>query len=247
MKKFLLLLTLVLGLLSNTLLNAAEYWIQVAVYDHNIGDDYFKDAGVSDVAMHIDAMDIYRYYIKGYSDEGAAEVKKNEVADKGFKHAKVVDIEAIRALCKKVCAPTSPAIETIYFDFNKSKIKDRSERILKDVSTILVENPEMEVQLNGHTDAKGTHPYNDMLSKSRAKQAKNYLIQRGISPNRIITKGYGEKNPVALNQDRRGRDLPEGRRFNRRVEIIVSTKEDDVRNLVLTSQILDIPLNLRIR
>lgn len=240
-------MTIILGLQSNTLLNAAEYWVQVAVYDHNIGDDYFKDAGVSDVAMHIDAMDIYRYYIKGYSDEGEAEVRKNEVADKGFKHAKVVDIEAIRALCKKVCAPKSPAIKTIYFDFNRSKIKERSERILKDVSTILVENPEMEVQLNGHTDAKGTPPYNNTLSKTRASQAKRFLIERGISANRISTKGYGESNPVALNKDDRGRDLPEGRRFNRRVEIIVSTKEDDVRNLVLTSQILDIPLRLRIR
>lgn len=240
-------MAIILGLQSNTLLNAAEYWVQVAVYDHNIGDDYFKDAGVSDVAMHIDAMDIYRYYIKGYSDEGEAEVRKNEVADKGFKHAKVVDIEAIRALCKKVCAPKSPAIKTIYFDFNRSKIKERSERILKDVSTILVENPEMEVQLNGHTDAKGTPPYNNTLSKTRASQAKRFLIERGISANRISTKGYGESNPVALNKDDRGRDLPEGRRFNRRVEIIVSTKEDDVRNLVLTSQILDIPLRLRIR
>lgn len=247
MKKILLLFVMLLGLQSNTLLNAAEYWIQVAVYDHNIGDDYFKDAGVSDVAMHIDAMDIYRYYIKGYSDENTAEVKKNEVAEKGFKHAKVVDIEALREICKKVCTSKNPSIEAIYFDFDKSKIKERSERILKEVSTIMVENPDLDVQLNGHTDSKGSTTYNDMLSSSRARQAKNYLIQKGISPNRIATKGYGEVNPVALNQDDRGRDLPEGRKFNRRVEIILSTKEDGTKNLFLTSKLLDVPLKLRIR
>lgn len=247
MRKILLLFVMLLGLQSNTLLTAAEYWIQVAVYDHNIGDDYFKDAGVRDVAMHIDAMDIYRYYIKGYSDESEAEVKKNEVAEKGFKHAKVVDIEALRELCKKICTPKAPSIEAIYFDFDKSKIKKRSERVLKEVSTIMVENPEMEVQLNGHTDAKGSVPYNDMLSKSRASQAKRYLIQKGISSSRISTKGYGESKPVALNQDDRGRDLPEGRKFNRRVEIILATKENDVRNRILTSELLDIPLRLRIR
>lgn len=247
MKKVLPLFIIILGLHSNTLLNAAEYWVQVAVYDHNIGDDYFKDAGVSDVAMHIDAMDIYRYYIKGYSDESTASAKKAEVSDKGFKYAKVVDIEEIRELCKRVCAPKSPAIETIYFDFNKSKIKEKSEKILKNVSTILVENPEMDVQLNGHTDEVGSVPYNQDLSVSRAIQAKRFLIQKGISASRIRTKSLGELQPIARNKDERGRDLPEGRRFNRRVEIIISSKEDDVSNIVLSSQILNIPLRLRLR
>lgn len=99
----------------------------MVVYDYNIGDDYFKDVGVSDVVMYIDVMDIYRYYIKGYSDEGLVEVKKNEVVDKGFKYVKVVDIEVIRVLCKKVCVLIFLVIEIIYFDFNKFKIKDRFE------------------------------------------------------------------------------------------------------------------------
>ena len=247
MKKFLLLFAIILGLSATKSLNAAEYWVQVAVYDHNIGDTYFSDAGVTDVDMHLDAMDIYRYYVKGYSDEAAAEEKKNEITEKGFKYAKVVDIEAIRALCKRVCAPSSPAVETIYFDFNKSKIKERSEQILKDVSTIMVENPEMEVQLNGHTDEIGTIPYNNGLSTNRASQAKRFLIGRGISSSRIKTKAFGESKPVALNKDELGRDLPKGRRFNRRVEIIIATKKDDIRSLVLTSQVLNIPLHLRLR
>ncbi|MEZ5040906.1 MAG: OmpA family protein [Saprospiraceae bacterium] len=247
MKKIILLLTLILGLSSNFLLNAAEYWVQVAVYDHNIGDDYFKDAGVTDVAMHLDGMDIYRYYVKGYNDENEAEIKKREILAKGFKHAKVVDIEELRELCKMACLPKTPAVKTIYFDFNKSKIKKKSEQILNDVSTLLVENPEMIVQLNGHTDEIGQIPFNNGLSMSRASQAKQYLIGRGISPSRIKTQAFGEFRPIALNKDKRGRDLPEGRKFNRRVEIIVSSKEDDMRELILSSQLLEIPLNLRLQ
>jgi len=76
----------------------------------------------------------------------------------------------------------------------------------------------------GHTDSIGSDAYNQRLSERRAGAVKAYLVSKGIEANRVYTEGKGERQPVAENRIN-GRDNPEGRAKNRRVEIeVVGTR-----------------------
>jgi len=121
---------------------------------------------------------------------------------------------------KEEVAPPPPPKEeqgayvfrNIYFDFDKSTIKPESEPILDEVSDFLKANPNMKMEIQGHTDSKGTAAYNLKLSDRRAASVKAYLVKNGIAADRLTTKGYGLSKPVASN------DTEEGRAKNRRVE-----------------------------
>lgn len=82
----------------------------------------------------------------------------------------------------------------------------------------MVNKPQVQILVEGHTDAVGSHATNDRLSKARAESVKNYLISKGIEGNRIETKGYGKRKPIASN------DTDFGRKLNRRTEVIITAK-----------------------
>ncbi len=79
----------------------------------------------------------------------------------------------------------------------------------------MMENPTYKLDINGHTDNQGEENRNQQLSIDRAAAVRNYLISKGISPERMESFGYGESRPKASN------DTPAGRAENRRVEFIV--------------------------
>lgn len=89
------------------------------------------------------------------------------------------------------------ALETIYFDFNKYKIKSESTISLDKIAAFLAENSEMKITINAHTDSKGTEMVNLTLSNKRANAVKNYLLSKGIESTRIETTGYGETKPLS--------------------------------------------------
>ena len=101
----------------------------------------------------------------------------------------------------------------VLFDFNKASLKDESHDMLDNVYNILRKNPGLSVILKGHTDSRGSAGYNMDLSLQRARSVQGYLVEKGISPDRIDVKGFGETAPVADN------DTESGRAKNRRVEI----------------------------
>lgn len=103
-------------------------------------------------------------------------------------------------------------INNIFFDFNKSELKPESYPELDRLFNYLKENPDIRVEISGHTDNIGTDEYNLSLSQSRANTVKEYLVSKGIDSERIVSKGYGKTRPVAIN------DTDEGRQLNRRVE-----------------------------
>jgi outer membrane protein OmpA-like peptidoglycan-associated protein len=74
------------------------------------------------------------------------------------------------------------------------------------------ENPNVEIQIEGHTDTKGTDEYNLNLAGGRITSVEAYMESKGIAPTRIVTKSYGELVPIADNE------TEEGRQQNRRVE-----------------------------
>jgi outer membrane protein OmpA-like peptidoglycan-associated protein len=105
----------------------------------------------------------------------------------------------------------------IYFDFDKATIRPESRPTLEDAAKILIENPTITVEIQGHTDSVGSDKYNQRLSEKRAKAVVNYLVQElGIDNGRLTAKGYGESRPVAENT------TEEGRALNRRVEFVIT-------------------------
>ena len=87
-------------------------------------------------------------------------------------------------------------IDNIYYDYNKATIRQDAKPALDQLITLLNQNPTMKIQLNSHTDCRGSDVYNMKLSQNRARSVVNYLVERGISADRLQSKGFGETNPV---------------------------------------------------
>ncbi|MGE0637145.1 MAG: OmpA family protein [Bacteroidia bacterium] len=112
-------------------------------------------------------------------------------------------------------------LERIYFDFDKDLIREESVVELSKLYYFMTSNPEMIVEVAGHTDSRGTDEYNLDLSRRRAKSVQAWLAERGIKAKRVVTKGYGEAKPIMDNINADGSDNPEGRQMNRRIELTV--------------------------
>ena len=103
----------------------------------------------------------------------------------------------------------------IYFDVNKDVVKPESYGTLKEIATVLTENPDVRVKIVGHTDSDGADASNLDLSKRRGASVKNELVKTfGIDASRLESDGMGETQPVAPN------DTPANKALNRRVEFI---------------------------
>lgn len=103
-------------------------------------------------------------------------------------------------------------LNNVFFDVDKSEIKSESISELNHVVDFLSLNPEIKIELGGHTDSDGDTNSNLKLSSDRAESVRNYLIGKGIVEDRITAKGYGSTIPVATNL------TMEGKRINRRTE-----------------------------
>jgi OOP family OmpA-OmpF porin len=104
-------------------------------------------------------------------------------------------------------------LENVLFDFDKAVIKPEAYHLLDEVVEIMKKNPGLNVELQGHTCNIGTEEYNMGLSLRRANAVADYLESKGVSGDRLTTKGFGFSKPVALNSTEIGRSL------NRRVEL----------------------------
>ncbi len=102
----------------------------------------------------------------------------------------------------------------VNFDYDKATLQPAGRPILDEAAEILKANPDVNVEVRGFTDSRGSDAYNQRLSERRAQTVKNYLVSRGVSPSRLTTRGYGESDPVATNETEAGRAQ------NRRVELI---------------------------
>jgi len=102
------------------------------------------------------------------------------------------------------------------FDTNKTSLKDHSLTVLDNVAAILKQYPVANFYIDGHTDSVGREDSNQTLSEGRAASVVNYLITQGVASKRLESRGFGESRPIASNNTR------EGRRTNRRVEILLN-------------------------
>ena len=101
----------------------------------------------------------------------------------------------------------------VFFDFNKSVLTKESTSELNRMGKLLKEDPEIIVEISGHTDNVGNAEYNQKLSEARAKSVVDYLITTsGTNKKQLTFKGYGFYKPIASN------DTEDGRHLNRRTE-----------------------------
>lgn len=89
-------------------------------------------------------------------------------------------------------------IPNIEFEFGKWDLTEPSKRILDSIVRIMVENPNIVIELSAHTDLVGSDDANMELSQKRAKSVTNYFESRGIAPARLVAKGYGESKPKVI-------------------------------------------------
>ena len=88
-------------------------------------------------------------------------------------------------------------LENIYYDYDRAEIRSDAEPTLNKLAQTLEQNPSIKIQLGSHTDCRGQDRYNRDLSQRRAQSAVNYLIAKGIAPERLSAIGYGEAFPTA--------------------------------------------------
>jgi outer membrane protein OmpA-like peptidoglycan-associated protein len=111
------------------------------------------------------------------------------------------------------------SLSNIFFGFDKSQLDNKAKMTLDTIAGILKDNPRLRVEITGHTDSKGDKEYNKKLSRRRAGSVIEYLKKKGIDAERMKQEAKGENFPVAINTYQDGEDCPEGRKYNRRVEI----------------------------
>lgn len=107
----------------------------------------------------------------------------------------------------------------VNFDFDSSALTSAAQNNLDKLAQVLINNPDTNINIYGHTDSKGSDSYNMSLSERRANSVKSYLIGKGIASGRMFAKGEGESMPIATN------DTDAGRAKNRRVEFAITANE----------------------
>lgn len=134
-------------------------------------------------------------------------------------------------------------LHSLFFDFNSSELSMNSSKILEYMVLVMKNDPNFKVEFIGHTDAIGSEKVNQILSEKRAQVAKNYLVSKGIPANKIVVKGVGKKEFIAINTNNDGSDNPEGRKYNRRVDVQVVDKIQDKKVVI---EDIPVPQHLKI-
>lgn len=121
-----------------------------------------------------------------------------------------------------VCPALDINFRGLHFASNSAKLDGKSYEILKKVAHHLTLLPDARIEIGAHTDSQGSATENQYLSERRARAVRNYLVEQGISIDRLEYRGYGESNPVANNV------TAEGRAKNRRVELLLLPAQDSI-------------------
>ena len=113
-------------------------------------------------------------------------------------------------------------LKNIFYDYDKATLRPESKTELDRLTSLLEENPTLKIELSAHTDSRGSDSYNMDLSQRRAQSVVDYLIDKGVSKDRLVAKGYGETKLVVTDAEiakmATNADKEEGHQQNRRTE-----------------------------
>jgi len=209
-----------------------DFQVQLAAYGAAVPHTHFTDWGIQNVKVKEDQQHIYRYYVEGMYTREEAEKFRTEVLSKGFPYAKIIDLEVQKVLRGQTTNRTNNAIsseigiylEPIYFNSGSASLDTRSRKMLKNLKTILDQNPQYSALMEGHTDSTGSAKKNMELSKERVRAARGYLMEKHeMNGYRLQTKVYGESAPMATNN---GSAI--GRKYNRRVALLILNEKGEI-------------------
>jgi len=128
-------------------------------------------------------------------------------------------LDTVKIITDSVKPGKSFVINNLYYKTNSAEIEESSKKVLIKFAEYLKENPNLVIEIRGHTDNVGNPKDNEALSLNRAYSVKEFLEKQGVDGKRILAKGFGASRPIASNA------TEEGRAKNRRTEFyIVSTK-----------------------
>lgn len=135
----------------------------------------------------------------------------------------IADTSAYKEIIKtipleKLSVGSKIILRNIFFDFDKATLRSESIPELERLVQLLKSNPNLKIEISGHTDSKGDDDYNMKLSKDRAWSVVDYIISKNIEKHRVISKGYGESQPIGNNE------TEDGRQMNRRTEFKILSK-----------------------
>ncbi len=102
----------------------------------------------------------------------------------------------------------------VFFDFDKYRIRPDMRLTMDRVAQFLLENPRVRIQVEGHSDERGTPDYNIALGHKRAQSVKSYLLNLGVSASRMQTVSYGEERPLATGRNEAGWGKNRRAKFN---------------------------------
>jgi outer membrane protein OmpA-like peptidoglycan-associated protein len=195
------------------ILNAApDRWIKVNgkfkatdASDHLIIGNFFPDEQTAIYTHREDCFRYAYYYIDDVSVKKVPPILPIPVDEDDLSRISLEEGKVVQ-------------LKNIYFEFDKWDLHPRSFVELRKLLKIMQDNPSMIIQINGHTDIKGSHNYNLYLSRKRAKAVATFLNEQGIARYRTLYKGYGSAKPIATNE------TDEGRQLNRRVEFVIVKK-----------------------
>jgi len=146
--------------------------------------------------------------------KGCPDTDNDGIADNTDKCPTVAGIEAnggCPEVDEEVTKVFDRALKGIFFESGKDVIKSKSYKVLDEVVSVMKDHSEYKLDINGHTDSQGKDANNLALSKKRAAAVKKYLVDHGVSADRLQSEGFGETQPVADN------GTADGRAKNRRV------------------------------
>ena len=103
-------------------------------------------------------------------------------------------------------------LKNLFFDFDQADLQEKSLTELEKIMAFLEDNPEVKIEISGHTDDSGNPEYNRDLSLRRARTVYDFLVEKGVAPERLRYRGYGEAEPLAPN------DSESNKQLNRRIE-----------------------------
>ena len=163
----------------------------------------------------------YDYYIRAEKVEYTTFEKRINILNETGKTEIPIQLEkTIKEVKNGDDLAKTFGIKIIYFDLDKSNIREDAAIELEKILDVMVENPTIKINIKSHTDSRASFEYNDQLSERRAKSTLEWLVKNGIDTGRLTAKGYGERDLVNKCSD----DVPcseDEHQANRRSEFII--------------------------
>lgn len=128
---------------------------------------------------------------------------------------KIKNVKDLKVELTPVASGEEFVFENVFFEFDKYTLENESLSSLKRLRKFLIENPNVNILITGHTDNIGSSTYNKQLSLQRAKSVQDYLVEQGLHPGRVLTEGKGDNQPMVPNTTAQNQAL------NRRITIKV--------------------------